>query len=110
MTFAERRRAALLEAQAPKCAGCPRPLEFIECPHGCGLKYYAPDQRLTSEQFWRHGPWRMSIHLAGRRAGSRCVRPLFDGPVSFTIPTADEPAGEHTTTEEEKHGLGSESR
>lgn len=95
MSVAERRRAALIEAQAPKCPGCPQPLEFIDCPHGCGLRYFAPGQKLTSEQFWRYGPWRMSIHLR-RKPGSRCVRPLFDGPVSFTIPTTTE---EETTNE-----------
>ena len=96
---------------AAECAGCPRPPEFIECPLGCGLKYYAPGQPLTDVQFWRYGPWRMSVHLASRQPGMRCQRPLLDGPVSFTIPTADDEnaAGTTTTTEEKRNGMGPES-
>ena len=91
MRFADQRAAAIAEQTPPQlCAGCPQPLKFIDCPHGCGLRYLAPDQKLTPDQFWRYGSWRMSTHLVGRRPGSRCVAPLFDGPVSFEIPTAAE--------------------
>lgn len=91
MRFADQRAAELNEqSSAAECPGCPRPLQWISCPHGCGLRYLAPDQKLTAAQFWRYGSWRMNVHLAGRAPGSRCVAPLFDGPVSFDVPTIAE--------------------
>lgn len=75
--------AAMAEVDGPK---------FIECPFGCGLKYFAEDQPLTVAEFWRYGPWRMSVHTCGRTPGdgSRCVRPLYDARPYFTVPRLDE--------------------
>lgn len=92
-------RAAAATPEPPKCPGCPRPLEFIDCPHGCGLQYLAAGQRISTDYFWRYGAWRMSVHLTNWPG--RCVKPLMDGPPRLgPIPeTTDE-------TEEANHGMG----
>lgn len=85
------------QAAAPQCPA-DKPLELVECPHRCGLVYYAPGQKLSAEKFWRYGPWRMQLHVLGNEDGHRrCVRPLFDGPVQFHSTKA-----EQATTDEER--------
>ena len=92
MRFRDQRAQTLEEAQAAEanCPQAPRALKFIDCPHGCGLRYLAGGQKLNTDQFWRYGPWRMRVHLIGNPGGRRpCHRPLFDGPVQLHQPTEE---------------------
>ena len=103
MRFRDQRAAALA---APPPAGERPELKWDECPFGCGIKFLAEDQTLTSEQFWSYGPWRMSVHVAGRTPGDgrKCGRPLFNRPLLGTVPTPEPKQGD--TTEEETHAVG----
>lgn len=107
MRFRDQRALTLDEDRRAR-ESCPaeRPPRLVECPRGCGLKYLAAGQRMTMNQFWRYGPWRMAVHLA---TPGRCARPLFDGPVQLTAPKSDDvdaDSADTTTTEESEHHNG----
>lgn len=76
------------------------PFKWDECPHGCGFRALAADQKMSADEFWIAGPWKMSVHLASRKPGDRCGRTFYQGPPNFTVPELDENGELITTTTE----------